>query len=188
MTTSSILDELLWRDLIAQSTDLGALQAAADAGPMTLYCGFDPTAPSLHLGNLASFTRLWVLQRKQLAEASVRSRSRFDIRASSLRQPIGTLSGGNQQKVAFARLLHSDCKLLILDEPTRGVDVGSKAEIYRLIDEAAKNGAAVLLASSYLPELLGVCDRIGVMNRGRLVGIFDAKSTTSEELVAECVR
>jgi ribose transport system ATP-binding protein len=110
------------------------------------------------------------------------------ISAQSPDQPVGSLSGGNQQKVAFARLLHSECKLFILDEPTRGVDVGSKAEIYRLIDEAAKNGAAVLLASSYLPELLGVCDRIGVMNRGRLVGIFDAKSTTSEELVAECVR
>lgn len=110
------------------------------------------------------------------------------ISAQSPDQPVGSLSGGNQQKVAFARLLHSECKLFILDEPTRGVDVGSKAEIYRLIDEAAKNGAAVLLASSYLPELLGVCDRIGVMNRGRLVGIFDANSTTSEELVAECVR
>ena len=114
--------------------------------------------------------------------------NKVGISAQSPDQPVGSLSGGNQQKVAFARLLHSECKLFILDEPTRGVDVGSKAEIYRLIDEAAKNGAAVLLASSYLPELLGVCDRIGVMNRGRLVGIFDAKSTTSEELVAECVR
>jgi ribose transport system ATP-binding protein len=114
--------------------------------------------------------------------------NKVGISAQSPDQPVGSLSGGNQQKVAFARLLHSECKLFILDEPTRGVDVGSKAEIYRLIDEAAKNGAAVLLASSYLPELLGVCDRIGVMNRGRLVGIFDANSTTSEELVAECVR
>ena len=110
------------------------------------------------------------------------------VACASPDQPVGSLSGGNQQKVAFARLLHADCKLLILDEPTRGVDVGSKAEIYRLIDEAAKSGAAVLLASSYLPELLGICDRIGVMNRGRLVNIFDAQSTSSEELVAECVR
>ena len=114
--------------------------------------------------------------------------NKVGISAQSPDQPVSSLSGGNQQKVAFARLLHSECKLFILDEPTRGVDVGSKAEIYRLIDEAAKNGAAILLASSYLPELLGVCDRIGVMNRGRLVGIFDAKLTTSEELVAECVR
>lgn len=114
--------------------------------------------------------------------------SRVGVAAESADQPVGNLSGGNQQKVAFARLLHSNCSLMILDEPTRGVDVGSKAEIYRLIDEAAKDGAAILLASSYLPELLGVCDRIGVMNRGRLVGIYDAKSTSSEELVAECVR
>ena len=103
-------------------------------------------------------------------------------------QPVGSLSGGNQQKVAFARLLHANCNLLILDEPTRGVDVGSKAAIYKLIDEAAQSGAAILMASSYLPELLGVCDRIGVMNRGKMVGVFEAKSTTSEELVAECVR
>ncbi len=125
---------------------------------------------------------------KQVLAQGVQWISRVGVAAESPDQTVGSLSGGNQQKVAFARLLHSNCRLLILDEPTRGVDVGSKAEIYRLIDEAAKDGAAVLLASSYLPELLGVCDRIGVMNRGRLVGIYDAKSTSSEELVAECVR
>ncbi len=125
---------------------------------------------------------------KQVSAKGAEWISKVGIAAQSPDQPVGSLSGGNQQKVAFARLLHADCKLLILDEPTRGVDVGSKAEIYRLIDEAAKGGAAVLMASSYLPELLGVCDRIGVMNRGRLVSIHDAKTATSEELVAECVR
>lgn len=110
------------------------------------------------------------------------------IASRSPDQAVSELSGGNQQKVAFARLLNADCKLLLLDEPTRGVDVGSKAEIYRLIDEAAKAGAAVLFASSYLPELLGVCDRIGVMNRGHLTRVFDARSVTSEQLIEECVR
>ncbi len=99
---------------------------------------------------------------------------RFPIRCSSSAQQVGALSGGNQQKIALARLLHADCDVLLLDEPTRGIDVASKAEIYRLIDElvtaegAGLKRRAVLLVSSYLPELLGVCDRIAVMRRGRL--------------------
>jgi len=90
-------------------------------------------------------------------------------------QRVHSLSGGNQQKVAVARLLHADVDVLLLDEPTRGIDVGSKAQIYRLIDElavgdpaAGRRPKAVLMVSSYLPELLGVCDRIAVMCRGRL--------------------
>jgi ribose transport system ATP-binding protein len=83
-------------------------------------------------------------------------------------QRVSDLSGGNQQKVAIARLLYADVDVLLLDEPTRGIDVGSKAQIYQLIDELAARGKAVLMISSYLPELLGVCDRIAVMCRGRL--------------------
>jgi ribose transport system ATP-binding protein len=97
------------------------------------------------------------------------------IKCTSPRQPVSALSGGNQQKVALARLLHADVDVLLLDEPTRGIDVGSKAEIYRIIDQLASGDAvsgrapkAVLVVSSYLPELLGLCDRIGVMCRGRL--------------------
>ena len=119
---------------------------------------------------------------------------RLAIRCAGPRQTVGELSGGNQQKVAVARLLHHDVDVLVLDEPTRGIDVASKAEIYRLIDELVSTGdrdpkrvalrgvgtyvarpfqgrdlrKAVLLVSSYLPELLGVCDRIAVMSRGRL--------------------
>jgi ribose transport system ATP-binding protein len=97
------------------------------------------------------------------------------IKCRSPRQQVSALSGGNQQKVALARLLHADCDLLLLDEPTRGIDVGSKAQIYRLIDKLAagdpatgRRPRAVLVVSSYLPELLGICDRIAVMCRGRL--------------------
>jgi ribose transport system ATP-binding protein len=100
---------------------------------------------------------------------------RIPIRCLSARQPVRDLSGGNQQKVALARLLHADVDVLLLDEPTRGIDVGSKAQIYRLIDEiavgdpaAGRPPKAVLMISSYLPELLGICDRIAVMCRGRL--------------------
>jgi ribose transport system ATP-binding protein len=101
---------------------------------------------------------------------------KISIKCTSPTQPVQALSGGNQQKVAIARLLHADVDVLLLDEPTRGIDVGSKAQIYRLIDELAtgdpergREARAVLMVSSYLPELMGVCDRIAVMCRGRLV-------------------
>jgi ribose transport system ATP-binding protein len=90
------------------------------------------------------------------------------VKATGPGQTTGSLSGGNQQKVALARLLHQDAEVLLLDEPTRGIDVGSKAEIYRLIGEQAAAGKAVLMVSSYLPELMGICDRIAVMTRGSL--------------------
>jgi ribose transport system ATP-binding protein len=116
----------------------------------------------------------WVTPRSQDRAAAPLIRQ-LSIKCASPRQSVGALSGGNQQKVALARLLHADVDLLLLDEPTRGIDVGSKAEIYRLIDQLAlgdesQNRAprAVLVVSSYLPELLGLCDRIAVMCRGRL--------------------
>lgn len=101
-------------------------------------------------------------------------------------QRIGELSGGNQQKVAIARLLHHGVDVLLLDEPTRGVDVASKAEIYRLIDGlVAREGKAVVLVSSYFPELLGVCDRIAVMSRGRLGPARPVAEWTEERLLLE---
>jgi len=100
---------------------------------------------------------------------------RIPIKCASPAQQVSSLSGGNQQKVAVARLLHANVDVLLLDEPTRGIDVGSKAEVYRLIDDLALGDAAtgrqpraILMISSYLPELLGVCDEIAVMTRGRL--------------------
>ena len=101
-------------------------------------------------------------------------------------QRIGELSGGNQQKIAVGRLLHHDVDVLLLDEPTRGIDVGSKAEIYRIIDDlVSKQGKAVLLVSSYLPELLGVCDRIAVMRRGRLGPARPVAEWSEEALLRE---
>ncbi len=90
------------------------------------------------------------------------------IRAPDGTVPIASLSGGNQQKVAVARLLHHDVDVLLLDEPTRGIDVRSKAQIYELIDALARRGKGILVVSSFVPELLGLCDRIAVMRRGRL--------------------
>jgi ribose transport system ATP-binding protein len=107
------------------------------------------------------------------------------IRASSADQRAQDLSGGNQQKVALARLLHHDVDVFLLDEPTRGIDIGSKAQIYGLIDALARAGKAVLMVSSYLPELLGVCDRIAVMHRGRLLPARPAAELTEHDLMME---
>ena len=102
------------------------------------------------------------------AEATRRWIDALQIKCRDPHQPVGDLSGGNQQKVAVGRLLHHDVDVLLLDEPTRGIDVGSKAQIYRVIDDLAARGKAILMVSSYLPELLGVCDRVAVMCRGEL--------------------
>jgi len=96
---------------------------------------------------------------------------RLGVRFASPDQPIGSLSGGNQQKVALGRLLHHGADVLLLDEPTRGIDVGSKAHLYQLLAELVGQGRAIVMVSSYLPELLGMCHRIGVFCRGRLVEI-----------------
>jgi ribose transport system ATP-binding protein len=110
--------------------------------------------------------------------------ARLNVRCAGPEQPVGELSGGNQQKVALARLLHQQADVLLLDEPTRGVDVGSKAEIYRLIGDLAAQGKAVLFVSSYLPELLGVCDRLAVMARGRLSAARPVAEWTPELVMA----
>jgi ribose transport system ATP-binding protein len=110
---------------------------------------------------------------------------RLSIRARDALQPVRDLSGGNQQKVALARLLYHDVDVLLLDEPTRGIDVGSRAEVYRLIDQLALRGKAVLVVSSYLPELLGLCDRIAVMKKGRLGPLRPVAEVTEHSALLE---
>jgi len=105
------------------------------------------------------------------------------IRCGGPEQAIGELSGGNQQKVALARLLEHPARILLLDEPTRGIDVGSKAQIYQLIGGLAAAGKAVVIVSSYLPELLGLCDTIGVMCRGELVAVRARSQWTEAEIM-----
>lgn len=109
---------------------------------------------------------------------------RVNTRFRDPRQAVGELSGGNQQKVALARLLHQQADVLLLDEPTRGVDVGSKTETYRLVGELAARGKAILVVSSYLPELFGVCDRLAVMSRGRLSPARPVGDWTPEQVMA----
>ncbi|HEY0868319.1 MAG TPA: sugar ABC transporter ATP-binding protein [Fimbriimonas sp.] len=113
--------------------------------------------------------------------------AKLAVRCQGPGQAVGELSGGNQQKVAIARLLHHGVDVLLLDEPTRGIDVGSKEQIYRLIDGLANEGKAVLVVSSYLPELLGVCDRVAVMRKGVLGEAKDVETLDQESLMHEAV-
>jgi ribose transport system ATP-binding protein len=125
-------------------------------------------ADNVTMTRFASCSRRGVLDPAlQREQAAARARA-LQVRMRDPDQPARTLSGGNQQKVAFARLVHQEADVLLLDEPTRGVDVGSKAQIYEAVARAAERGQGVLMVSSYLPELLGVCDRLAVMSRGRL--------------------
>ena len=121
---------------------------------------------------------------KALASDSVR---KLRIRLASLRQPIGELSGGNQQKAILARWLLTDPSVLILDEPTRGIDIGVKAEFYEMIGELAAGGHAVLLISSELPELLALCDRVLVMSEGRLTANIPRAEATQESIMNAAV-
>ena len=144
-------------------------------------------ADNLTLSRLGGLGPAGLVLSGRQAAASQRWIEPLQIKCRNVSQPVAALSGGNQQKVAVARLLHHDVDVLLLDEPTRGIDVGAKARIYALIDELATQGRAILLVSSHVPELLGVCDRVAVMCRGRLgparpVGEIDEHSLMQEAI------
>ena len=145
-------------------------------------------ADNMTMTRLSPFGLAGLLSPGRQRAAAARWISELEIRCAGPAQKAGELSGGNQQKIAIARLLHHDVDVLILDEPTRGIDVGSKAQIYRLIDSLVADTAggkprAVLIVSSYLPELLGMCDRIAVMKRGHLGEAAPAGTLTEHDLM-----
>jgi rhamnose transport system ATP-binding protein len=109
--------------------------------------------------------------------------SRLDLRAAALDQELGQLSGGNQQKVVIAKWLATRPRVIILDEPTKGIDIGSKAAVHEFMAELAAQGLAVIMVSSEIPQILGMSDRVVVMREGRIVGEFDRDGLTPEKLV-----
>lgn len=109
--------------------------------------------------------------------------NKFSIKITSPQQRTGRLSGGNQQKVVLGKWLAINPKVIILDEPTRGIDVGSKAEIYSIINELAANGAAIIMVSSDLPEIINMCDRTYIMCEGRITGELPAKEFSQEQIM-----
>lgn len=143
-------------------------------------------AVDLSLADNVTMTRMgWLVNPARQAEESRQWIRKLGVRCRSPRQAVSDLSGGNQQKVAVARLLRHDVDVFLLDEPTRGIDVGSKAQIYQLIDELACKGKAILMVSSYLPELMGVCDRIAVMCKGRMGRAVPVDETNEHQIMLE---
>ena len=142
------------------------------------------------LADNMTYSKLGIYRRGGLLRLGARRRAvgslleRLHVRFQGSDQRVGDLSGGNQQKVALGRLLHQNADVWLLDEPTRGVDIGSKAEIYRLMRELASQGKAILFVSSYLPELFGVCDTLAVMHQGKL----SPKRPTAEWTSADVMR
>ena len=141
-------------------------------------------ADNVTMSRFGTVARRGLVSRRRQAGAAQRQIEALGIKAARPFQVVGELSGGNQQKVALARLLHLDADVLLLDEPTRGIDVGAKAEIYRIVDALARRGKAIVFVSSYLPELLGVCDTIGVMHRGRMTAVRAASEWTEHRVMS----
>jgi len=144
-------------------------------------------ADNVTLTRLGSCARRGIVDPTRQRREAEAAAATVGVKAASVLQPVRTLSGGNQQKVALARLLHQDADVLLLDEPTRGIDIGSKAQIYEAIAAAAARGKAIVFVSSYLPELLGLCDRIAVMGRGRLSEARPASEWTPESAMQAAV-
>ena len=140
-------------------------------------------AINLLLSSLGQTARFGIVRDDALVNASAPWLARLNVRSSSPLRAINELSGGNQQKVALARLLAHDVDIFLLDEPTRGIDVGSKAEIYHLLASLAAQGKAIVMVSSVASELLGMCDRIAVMHRGTLGVARDSRSWTEDSIM-----
>ncbi len=132
-----------------------------------------PVFQNMTLPSLGRLARNGFLDLAREFDLSRRYASSLDLRATSLSQEVGTLSGGNQQKVVIGKWLATEPQVIILDEPTKGIDVASKAAVHALMRELAASGAAILMVSSELPEILGMSDRVIVMRQGRIVDRFD---------------
>ena len=166
----------------AQAVDQGIVYVPEERGRQGAVAGLpifmNVTLPSLHVTSRSGFLKL--ANEYDLARQYTQ---RLDLRASSLSQDVATLSGGNQQKVVIAKWLATKPKVIILDEPTKGIDIGSKAAVHAFMSELAREGLAVIMVSSELPEVLGMSDRVIVMREGRIVGEFSRHDATPEMLV-----
>jgi ribose transport system ATP-binding protein len=140
--------------------------------------GFNVTIAQLKTLLKGGFLQL-ALERRKVDEYI----ERLNIRTPSAATPVRGLSGGNQQKSVFAKWLNADCRILLVDEPTRGVDVGAKREIYQLLADLAARGAAIVMVSSELPEILGMSDRIVVMREGRVMAELNRADATEERIM-----
>jgi putative multiple sugar transport system ATP-binding protein len=182
--------------LEGRDVNLSSVPAAIDAGlayvtedrkQLGLILG-DDIRKNITLASLSQVAPKGVIDDFAELKAASGYRTRMRIRSSDVYQETGQLSGGNQQKVVLSKWLMTDPKVLILDEPTRGIDVGAKYEIYTIINELADAGRGVVVISSEMPELLGICDRICVMNDGAFVGEFAGPEATQEKIMRAIMR
>ncbi|HBP5833760.1 TPA: sugar ABC transporter ATP-binding protein, partial [Pseudomonas aeruginosa] len=139
---------------------------------------------NLALGNLPALARHGVIDRRREEALARRQVEALRVRCADTAQAVGELSGGNQQKVVIGRWLERDCQVLLFDEPTRGIDVGAKFDIYALLAELTRRGKALVVVSSDLRELMLICDRIGVLSAGRMVDTFERDAWTQDALLA----
>ncbi|MCE4557864.1 multiple monosaccharide ABC transporter ATP-binding protein [Pelomonas cellulosilytica] len=182
-------------EIDGQAVDVSSVPRAIDAGLAYVTedrkgLGLildDAIARNTSLANLPGVSRAGIVDEGREHAVATEFRQRLATRCSSVDQAVGQLSGGNQQKVVLAKWLFTEPKVLILDEPTRGIDVGAKFEIYSLIARLAQEGMAVLMISSEMPELLGMCDRLYVMNEGRIVAELNAGEATQERIMRAIV-
>ena len=154
-------------------------------------CGLvlhDDIKKNISLANLRAISSGSVIDEGREFTVARDFRSKLNIRCSDVFQQVVNLSGGNQQKVVLSKWLFSEPEVLILDEPTRGIDVGAKYEIYTIIDKLAAEGKGIIMISSEMPELLGMCDRICVMNEGAFVGEFAAAEATQEKIMRSIMK
>ncbi len=135
------------------------------------------------LAHLDEISRFWIVDKRRERGIVDQYLGGLRLRAASWEQPVSSLSGGNQQKVLLARWLATKAKVLMFDEPTKGVDVGAKAEIYKVIGDLAAEGLGVVVVSSYLPEVLGLADRVLVMREGAIAGELPAAGATEEDVL-----
>ena len=148
----------------------------------------EPILKNISLANLFGIAKRSVLDKRREAQVAEGYRKQLAIRTPGVHQKVVNLSGGNQQKVVLSKWLFTEPQLLILDEPTRGIDVGAKFEIYTIMKDLAEQGRGVLMISSEMPELLGMCDRIYVMNEGRIVGELSREEASQEKIMALIVK
>ena len=140
------------------------------------------------LANLDSLAKNTVIDQDKEYAVAEEYRDKLNIKTPSVEQLVGNLSGGNQQKVLLAKWMFAEPDIMILDEPTRGIDVGAKYEIYCIINDLAAQGKCVIMISSELPEVLGMSDRIYIMNEGKMVGEMKASEATQESIMAAILR
>lgn len=146
----------------------------------------DDIRHNITLPSLEKIKKKWFIDENKEIKVAEEYRSKLAIKSSSILQKTGNLSGGNQQKVVLSKWIFSRPDVLILDEPTRGIDVGAKYEIYTIINQLADEGKSIIFISSELPEILGICDRIYVMNDGRIVGELTREEASSEAIM-KCI-